>query len=207
MKKLVSKIASAALACALVFSFASCGDNGLTGWKTVAKSASDGTALQYVSKVQVSQSSTVGVCEVWYNVSEISGEVTFSLDFLSYSSSVKKIDVKVDNDALKKSKDGWLMLNQTDEIKCNRVLISTCDTMSFNEIVFVGKDGKLLDATFYEGGVRPNGSVSGNIYSSESALDALDESNPAYSKYPAYNVVGEKDKFPTDLIVYKPTEE
>lgn len=206
MKRLISKIAAAAVALTLAFSFTACGDNGLNGWKTVAKNASDGTALQYVSKIQVSSSGTVGVYEVWYNASGINGEATFTVDFLSYSSSIKKIEGKVNDAVLKASKDGWINLCHDVEIKCNRVLITTCDTISLNEIVFIGKDGKLLNASFMEGGVRPNGSTSGNIYS-RTELDALTENDPAYSKNPAYNVIDEQDKFPTELIIYKPDEE
>lgn len=206
MKKFISKITAAALAFALAFSFAACGDNGLNGWKTVAKAASDGTALQYVSKIQVSSSSTVGVYEVWFNASGISGEVTFAVDFLSYSSSVKKIEGKVSSEILKASHGGWVNLCKDIEIKCNRVLITTCDTMSLNEIVFVGKNGKLLDVSFMEGGVRPNGSTSGNVYG-ENELKSIDKNNPAYSEYPAYNIIDEQDKFPAELITYKPAEE
>ena len=78
--------------------------------------------------------------------------------------------------------------------------------MSLNEIVFVGKNGKLLDVSFMEGGVRPNGSTSGNVYA-ENELKSIDKNDPAYSEYPAYNIIDEQDKFPTELITYKPAEE
>lgn len=73
--------------------------------------------------------------------------------------------------------------------------------MSLNEIIFIGTDGKVLEASFMEGGVRPSGTTSsGNIYEEEK-LRSLTPLDPSYSEYPAYNIVDEQDKFPEELII------
>lgn len=202
MKKLFKKLFALALASTMCFSLAACGDNGLNGWKTVAKSASsEGVALEYVAKLEF-QSGMSNVREAWYNISGISGDVSFTVTLLNYSTTVKTVTSTVTSATLKQAKNGWINLLTGVNYSCNKVLITTCDSLSLNEIVFVGNDGKLIGLEFTEGGVRPSGSEKGNIYS-ESELKALTEKNPAYSEHPAYNLIDEQDKFPAELITFK----
>ncbi len=202
MKNLFKKLIASAMVATLCISLVSCGDNGLNGWKTVAKESDDGVALEYVAKVDTSATKTV--CEVWCNVSGISGETSFAVDLLDYNSKSKhKIIETVNSAKLKESQDGWINLYTGSGYDCHYALITTCDTISINEIVLIGKDGKLLDLTFVEGGVRPEGAEKGgNVYSQEK-LDALTPLDPAYSEHPAYRLIDEQDKFPVELIKTK----
>lgn len=204
MKKLIKKLFALTLTAALCFSLTACGDNGLNGWKTVAKTASsDGVKLEYVAKLEFSSGSILEVREAWFNASGLKGDASINVTLLNYTTKVKEIkDFAVTSATLKESKNGWVNLLKGVSYKCNKVLITTCDTISLNEIVFIGEDGKLIDLSFTEGGVRPSGSENGNIYS-ESELNALTEKNPAYSEHPAYNLIDEQDKFPTELITFK----
>lgn len=202
MKKLLKKLLAGITTVALCVTLASCGGNELNGWKTVQKSASDGVLLEYMAKVQFS-SATTTVSEIWCNVSDISGEVSFTVTLTSYdsTSNQKEITTKVNAATLKQSQDGWVnVLKSSSSGNYNRAIITTCDTMSLNEIIFIGTDGKVLEASFMEGGVRPSGTTSGNIYEEEE-LRSLTQLNPAYSEYPAYNIVDEQDKFPEELII------
>lgn len=202
MKKLFKKLFALILTSALCFSFAACGDNGLNGWKTVAKSASgDGVKLEYVAVLEFS--GILDVREVWFNASGLKGDASINVTLMNYGTKVKSIEnFAVTSATLKASKKGWINLVKSVSYSCNKVVITTCDTISLNEIVFVGDDAKLIEVTFSEGGVRPSGSEKGNVYS-ESELKALTEKNPAYSEYPAYNLIDEQDKFPTELITFK----
>lgn len=203
MKKLFKKLFALIIASALCFSMSACGDNGLNGWKTVAKSASsEGVSLEYVAKLEFKSGSILTVREAWFNASGLKGDAKITVTLMNYSTKVKAVDYTVTSEMLKASKNGWVNLLKGVNYNCNRVLITTCDTISLNEIVFVNDDAKLIELTFSEGGVRPNGSEKGNVYS-ESELKALTEKNPAYSEYPAYNLIDEQDKFPTELITFK----
>ncbi len=202
MKKLLKKLLAGITTAALCVTLASCGGNELNGWKTVQKSASDGVLLEYMAKVQFS-SATTSVSEIWCNVSDISGEVSFTVTLTSYdsTSNQKEITTKVNSATLKQSQDGWINVLKSSSGNYNRAIITTCDTMSLNEIIFIGSDGKILEASFMEGGVRPSGTTSsGNIYDADK-LASLSQFDPAYSEYPAYNIVDEQGKFPEELII------
>lgn len=220
MKKFFSAIIAAMLIACCALPFAGCA-NKWSGWKTVAKK-SDDARLEYVCKLKLADASTE-VVEAWINVS-VENDCQVTVDMQNYQTSRKKVTLNLTKSDVKKAKDGWILVACDFSEKCTRAVISTYDTLTVNEIVFftteskkdengkevkdekgnVIKVAKMLTPTFEKGGVQVSTAEGKgeSFYSSKEELKELSKSDPAYTEFPAYNVIDEQSKFPKELIKY-----
>lgn len=198
MKKLISILLTVFLAVAC-FSFVGCGGSKYVYWQTEGRKDADENLLLNVSELSFS---SVKVSQVWVNISDLKPEeTTVQLDLYGTSSTaVKKISAKITKSDISNSgkKQGWInVLSEVTAKNCSRIVIQVSDTLKFNEIVLVNEDGMLIDLSFSKGGVKMDSSE--NIYTEEE-LKKLDKSDMAYSENPAFNIIGEQDKFPVEYI-------
>lgn len=198
MKKIISILLSVFLAVAC-FSFVGCGNSKYSYWQTEGRKDAEENLLLNVAELTFS---SVKVSQVWINVSDLKPEETsIQLDLYGTSSTaVKKISAKITRSEISKSakKQGWInVFSDVTSKNCSKINIQVSDTLKFNEVVLVNEDGELIKLTFSKGGVKMD--TSENIYT-EDQLKKLDKSDMAYSENPAYNIVDEQDKFPTEYI-------
>lgn len=218
MKKFFSAVIAAMLIACCALPLAGCA-NKWSGWKTVSKKSGD-ARLEYVCELKLADSSTE-VVEAWINVS-VENDCQVTVDMKNYSTSKKKVTLNLTKSDVKKAKDGWILIASDFSEKCTRAVISTYDTLTVNEIVFfttenkkdasgndvkdeqgnVIKIAKMLTPSFERGGVQVSEGKGESFYSSKEELAALSKSDPAYTEFPAYNVIDEQGKFPTELIKY-----
>ena len=220
MKKFFSAVIAAILIACCALPLAGCA-NKWSGWKTVAKK-SDEARLEYVCKLKLADASTE-VVEAWINVS-VENDCQVTVDMQNYQTSKKKVTLNLTKSDVKKAKDGWILIASDFSEKCTRAVISTYDTLTVNEIVFftteskkdengkevkdeqgnVIKVAKMLTPSFEMGGVQvsTDKGKGESFYSSKEELASLSKSDPAYTEFPAYNVIDEQSKFPTELIKY-----
>lgn len=220
MKKFFSAFVAAMLIACCAFPLAGCSDKW-SGWKTVSKKSGE-ARLEYVCELKLADSSTE-VVEAWINVS-VENDCQVTVDMKNYSTSKKKVTLNLTKSDVKKAKDGWILVACDFSEKCTRAVISTYDTLTVNEIVFfttenkkddngkevkdekgnVIKVAKMLTPSFEMGGVRvsTDEGKGESFYSSKEELKELSKSDPAYTEFPAYNVIDEQSKFPKELIKY-----
>ena len=220
MKKFFSAVIAAILIACCALPLAGCA-NKWSGWKTVSKKSGE-ARLEYVCELKLADSSTE-VVEAWINVS-VENDCQVTVDMKNYSTSKKKVTLNLAKSDVKKAKDGWILIASDFSEKCTRAVISTYDTLTVNEIVFfttenkkddngkevkdeqgnVIKVAKMLTPSFERGGVQvsTDKGKGESFYSSKEELAALSKSDPAYTEFPAYNVIDEQSKFPTELIKY-----
>ena len=218
MKKFFSAVIAAMLIACCALPLAGCA-NKWSGWKTVSKKSGE-ARLEYVCELKLADSSTE-VVEAWINVS-VENDCQVTVDMKNYSTSKKKVTLNLTKSDVKKAKDGWILIASDFSEKCTRAVISTYDTLTVNEIVFfttenkkddngkevkdeqgnVIKVAKMLTPSFERGGVQVSEGKGESFYSSKEELAALSKSDPAYTEFPAYNVIDEQSKFPTELIKY-----
>ena len=198
MKKLLIAFLTLILSFSATFALTACGED-YTYWQISGKQ-SDDIRLVYVSQLSLG-TSTVELTEIWVNVSKLKPATTTLTFVLSNSSTtVKTVNYELTSTALKDAKDGWINVYFGEVVKCSKVTVSAVDEMRINEVVFVKSDATLIVPTFTEGGVKISGSgKSENIYDREK-LESLTESDPAYNENPAFNIIDEQDKFPTEYI-------
>ena len=218
MKKFFSAVIAAMLIACCALPLAGCA-NKWSGWKTVSKKSGE-ARLEYVCELKLADSSTE-VVEAWINVS-VENDCQVTVDMKNYSTSKKKVTLNLTKSDVKKAKDGWILIASDFSEKCTRAVISTYDTLTVNEIVFfttenkkddngkevkdeqsnVIKVAKMLTPSFERGGVQVSEGKGESFYSSKEELASLSKSDPAYTEFPAYNVIDEQSKFPTELIKY-----
>lgn len=218
MKKFFSAFVAAMLIACCAFPLAGCSDKW-SGWKTVAKKSGE-ARLEYVCELKLADASTE-VVEAWINVS-VENDCQVTVDMKNYSTSKKKVTLNLTKSDVKKAKDGWILIASDFSEKCTRAVISTYDTLTVNEIVFITavdrkdkndkvvkdeqgiviRDAKMLALTFEKGGVQVSAGKGESFYSSKEELKELSKSDPAYTEFPAYNVIDEQSKFPKELIRY-----
>lgn len=200
MKKIFSFVL-ALLAVTLSFSLFACSGTNFSYWQTEGKT-SDGLPLTYYC--ELSFDSSKNVAQVWINVSELKPEMTTLEIVLKQTNTTKKTlkpeltkSVISDN---KKNSDGWMSVAfDGDAVSCNRVAISVTDELRFNEIVLFDDEGKQIELSFLQGGVKA-GDSSENVYDKDT-LSALEkDDDPAYSEHPAFNIIDEQDSFPEKLL-------
>lgn len=198
MKKLFIKLFALILSLSCVLSLTACGES-YTYWQTSGKQ-SDDLRLVYVSEISLG-TSTVELTEIWVNVSKLKpASTTLTLVLSNSSTSLKTINYDLTSEEVRKAKDGWVNVYFDEVVKCNKVSVQAVDEMRINEVVCIKSDATVIEASFSQGGVKISGTgKSENIYNKEE-LEALTESDPAYSENPAFNIVDEQDKFPTELI-------
>lgn len=217
MKKFFSAFVAAMLIACCALPLAGCA-NKWSGWKTVSKKSGE-ARLEYVCELKLADSSTE-VVEAWINVS-VENDCQVTVDMKNYSTSKKKVTLNLTKSDVKKAKDGWILIASDFSEKCTRAVISTYDTLTVNEIVFITavdrkendkvvkdeqgiviRDAKMLAPSFERGGVQVSEGKGESFYSSKEELAALSKSDPAYTEFPAYNVIDEQIKFPKELIRY-----
>ncbi len=220
MKKFFSAVIAAMLIACCALPLAGCA-NKWSGWKTVSKKSGE-ARLEYVCKLKLADASTE-VVEAWINVS-VENDCQVTVDMQNYSTSKKKVTLNLTKSDVKKAKDGWILVACDFSEKCTRAVISTYDTLTVNEIVFftteskkdengkevkdeqgnVIKIAKMLTPSFEMGGVQvsTDKGKGESFYSSKEELASLSKSDPAYTEFPAYNVIDEQSKFPKELIRY-----
>ena len=217
MKKFFSAFVAAMLIACCALPLAGCA-NKWSGWKTVSKKSGE-ARLEYVCELKLADSSTE-VVEAWINVS-VENDCQVTVDMKNYSTSKKKVTLNLTKSDVKKAKDGWILIASDFSEKCTRAVISTYDTLTVNEIVFITavdrkendkvvkdeqgiviRDAKMLAPSFERGGVQVSEGKGESFYSSKEELAALSKSDPAYTEFPAYNVIDEQSKFPKELIRY-----
>ena len=182
-------------------SLTACGES-YTYWQTSGKQ-SDDLRLVYLSEISLG-TATVELTEIWVNVSKLKpASTTLTLVLSNSSTSLKTINYDLTLEEVRKAKDGWVNVYFGEVVKCNKVSVQVVDEMRVNEVVCIKSDASVIEASFSQGGVKISGTgKSENIYNREE-LETLTESDPAYSKNPAFNIVDEQDKFPTELIKTK----
>lgn len=217
MKKFFSAVIAAMLIACCALPLAGCA-NKWSGWKTVSKKSGE-ARLEYVCELKLADSSTE-VVEAWINVS-VENDCQVTVDMKNYSTSKKKVTLNLTKSDVKKAKDGWILIASDFSEKCTRAVISTYDTLTVNEIVFITavdrkendkvvkdeqgiviRDAKMLAPSFERGGVQVSEGKGESFYSSKEELASLSKSDPAYTEFPAYNVIDEQSKFPKELIRY-----
>lgn len=198
MKKIISVILTVFLAVAC-FSFVGCSNAKYSYWQTQGRKDAEENLMLNVAELTFS---SVKVSQVWINVSDLKPEeTTIQLDLYGTSSTaVKKISAKVTRADISNSnkKQGWInVLSEVTTKNCSKINVQVSDTLKFNEIVLVNENGEMITLSFSKGGVKLDSSE--NIYTEEE-LKKLGKDNLAYSENPAYNIVDEQDKFPTEYI-------
>lgn len=203
----MSAVVAALLTVCCVLPLSGCAS--LSGWKTV-KMQSDGVNLEHRCELELA-SSPEEIVETWINVT-VQNDCRVTVDMQYYSTSKNKKTLSLTKSEVSKAKNGWILVSEGVKKddgsyeKCNKAVISTYDTLTINEIVFVGKDSdgnaKLLKPTFTRGGVCAAAGKGESYYTSKETLEALGKNSPAWTEFPAYNVIDEQDKFPLELIKY-----
>ena len=87
-------------------------------------------------------------------------------------------------------------------VSAKGVSIEIVDEMRINEIVFINEEGKVIAATFTQGGVKMVGLNSVELYD-KAGLEGLKEGAWAYNENPSFNVIDEQSKFPVEKIQTK----
>ncbi len=199
MKRLTSLIIIAILSVICCFSFAGCNKSEYTYWQTNGEEASDGSRLTYVSELKFSSSK---VSQVWINVDSIKPDQTTIVVELKISTATnKKINKSLTKNDVKNAKknDGWINIYSGDPITTsNKAIVMVTDELRFNEIYIVNDKNESVKPEFSGGGVKV-GTSSENIWTKEQ-IDNMKKGDFGYNANPAYNIVDEQDKFPTDLL-------
>ena len=182
--------------------FASCAANdNFTYWDITKKVSGDNSALEYYAVLSLSDITEENILsEIWINVGELSqDEATFNVKFGSdkADSNLKygaKTDIKVKKDVAAKT-GGWVKICADLNYTYNYALITTCDTMHFNEIVFLTNDRqKIKISVVYAGERSPDNHNIKREYDFTSSDDSASGDNLADK------IADEQDKFSFDTI-------
>ena len=157
MKRLSALFAAVFFALAL----ASCSKTDeMTYWNIKRKIAAEDDALEYYAVLYSSEvSSTEKIDEIWVNANGFTGdEVTFNVKFGSSDSDGSlKYNAQTDLKMKKSVADatgGWVRLCDGIASTYKYAVISTCDSMHFNEIVFLTEEHKILSIDVSSAGER-----------------------------------------------------
>ena len=173
MKKIVTAVLALIISVTALMAFTSCKDENApsTGWDVKrfvletddpTESGSDKSEVEHKLGFYVGDG-TKKISEVWVNITKIYNDTAnFSLDVYTGNLSIKKStptyptftrSVTIDEvKQAKKEHRGWIKLDFNDkwkDITANKqIMLTVKGEFDFNEIAFVGTDGKLLSVSF-----------------------------------------------------------